>query len=353
MATYIQEKIKFAGIAACVPPKIESNNDNAIFTTKEEAEKFMSTTGVVNRRIAESDVCTSDLCFKAASELIKKLNWNVEDIGVLIFVTQTPDFHGPMNSTIMQDRLGLSKSAIVFDIPVGCSGYVYGTSVISAMMNATGIKKGLLLVGDTLSKQASPRDKSTQPLMGDAGAATAFEFTGSSEDKICFDLGNDGSGFESLYVKEGGCRFPFNESTLNYVDYGGHIVRNGCHTIMDGMDVFTFGISTAPQTFRNVLATAEITNEEIDYAIFHQANKFMNEKIRKKLNLTPEQVPYCLEYYGNTSSATIPLTITSELQEKVQDGKLNIMMCGFGIGLSWGTMYTTFDKIVCLPVIDY
>ena len=220
-------------------------------------------------------------------------------------------------------------------------------------MSAIGITKGLLLVGDTLSKQASPKDKSTQPLFGDAGAAILFELTNDLEDKICFDLGNDGSGYKSLYLKDGGYRNPFNENSLTYYETTEGLVRNGCHTIMEGMDVFSFGISTAPSTFKKVMEMSDLTIDQINYAIFHQANLFMNEKIRKKLGLTSEQVPYSLSKYGNTSSATIPLTIVSELQQQITSQNLKLVMCGFGIGLSWGTIYTQTKNIVSLPVIEY
>lgn len=353
MAAYIQEGISIVGMSACVPRNKENNLSNPIFASVEDAQKFIDSTGVVTRRVADKDTCTSDLCYKAAKELLHQLQWSSEDVGLLICITQTPDFHGPMNSTLMQHRLNLSMATIAFDIPIGCSGFIYGTSVISSMMKATGISKALLMVGDTLTKQASPKDKSTQPLFGDAATVTAFEMTGNLDDKIYFDLGNDGGGYESLYIKEGAYRFPFNEDSLRYKESEGNISRNGCHTIMEGMDVFTFGISTAPKTFKNVQSLVGIEVEKIDYAVFHQANKFMNEKIRKKLNLNESQVPYSLQKFGNTSSATIPLTMISELGPELSKGGLNVMMCGFGIGLSWGTMFMRTSKIVCLPIIEY
>jgi 3-oxoacyl-[acyl-carrier-protein] synthase III len=352
MPTFSNNGVALIGISACVPKDFQLNTDNPIFDSQEDAIKFIDTTGVLKRHIVGNDTCTSDLTFKAAVELIKKLSWQPADIGILICVTQTPDYHGPMNSTILQDRLGLSKSTIAFDIPVGCSGYVYGTSVITALMKSIGINKGLLLVGDTLSKQASPKDKSTQPLFGDAGTATAFELTNNEADIIYFDLGNDGSGYTNLYIKDGGYRNPFNENSLKYVKGSDGLERNGCHTIMEGMDVFSFGISVAPKTVKNVLAFSGLTVENLDAAIFHQANKFMNEMIRKKLKLQPEQVPYSIEKYGNTSSATIPLTIVSELSNSIQTRELNLLMCGFGIGLSWGTMALRSKCIICTEVFE-
>jgi 3-oxoacyl-[acyl-carrier-protein] synthase-3 len=267
-------------------------------------------------------------------------------------VTQTPDFHGPMNSSLIQHRLGLNSSCIVFDIPVGCSGFVYGTSVLSSMMKSFQITKGLLLVGDTLSKQASPKDKSTQPLFGDAGCAAAFELSEDPEDLFVFDLGGDGSGWKSLYLKDGGYRHPFNIDSLNYSTNSEGLTRNGCHTIMEGMDVFSFGITTAPKTVNNVLEYCGLSVNEIDAFVFHQANLFMNEKIRKKLKIEPEKFPYSIDKFGNTSSATIPLTLVSELKNQLENGTMNLILCGFGIGLSWGTMKLTTKKIVCVSLLE-
>jgi 3-oxoacyl-[acyl-carrier-protein] synthase-3 len=352
MATYSSEGVIISGFSACVPKSIDKNINNQIFSTQEDAMKFIQTTGVKERRIATEDVCTSDLTLAASKELLTKLDWDASEIGVLICVTQTPDYHGPMNSSIIQNKLGLSKSCIVFDIPIGCSGFVYGSSVISSLMKNIGISKGLLLVGDTLSKQSSPKDKSTQPLFGDAGAVIAYSLTNNSNDKIVFDLGGDGAGFSSLYVKDGGFRYPFNEKSFEYFTPSEGLTRKGFHTIMEGIDVFSFGISTVPKTVINVLDFAGITIDSIDYAVFHQANFFMNEKIRMKLNLTPEQTPYSIGKYGNTSSATIPLTIVSELKNRIQLEKLDLILCGFGIGLSWGTMYLSTNNIVCTDVIE-
>ena len=352
MATYTNYGVVISGFSACVPKNIEDNLRNDVFSNKDDAQKFIETTGVKERRISEQDICTSDLTLAASIELITKLNWDIDQIGVLICVTQTPDHHGPMNSSIIQHKLGLSQRCIVFDIPIGCSGFIYGSSVISSMMKNIGIHKGLLLVGDTLSKQASPRDKSTQPLFGDAGAAIAFSLTNDNNDKIVFDLGGDGSGFKSLYLKDGGYRNPFSLKSLDYYSTEEGLIRNNCHTIMEGMDVFSFGISVAPKTVKNIIEYLDLNIEQIDFAVFHQANYFMNEMIRKKLKLTKEQTPYSIAKYGNTSSTTIPLTIVSELKDVIKSKKLNLLLCGFGIGLSWGAMYLSTDKIICTDLIE-
>lgn len=352
MSVITIDRVKISGISACVPKCVQKNLDNKIFNTEEDAIKFISTTGVKERRIASFEICTSDLTINAANRLITELGWNPEEIGILICVTQTPDFHGPMNSSIIQNKLGLSINCLSFDIPIGCSGFVYGSSVISSMMKSFGISKGILLVGDTLSKQASPQDKSTQPLFGDAGCATGFELSNDPNDVFIFDLGGDGSGWKSLYMKDGGYRNPFNEDSLKYFTNSEGLTRNGCHTIMEGMDVFSFGISTAPKTVNNVLEYCGLTVDDIDAFVFHQANLFMNEKIRKKLKIDSNKFPCSIDKFGNTSSATIPLTMVSELKNDLENSELNLILCGFGIGLSWGTMKLKTNKIVCLSLLE-
>jgi 3-oxoacyl-[acyl-carrier-protein] synthase-3 len=345
--------VVLSGLVACVPKNIEKNFENILFNSLEDANKFIETTGVIERRIVKSDICTSDLTIAAAEELMMKLNWNKNEVGLLICVTQTPDFHGPMNASIIQDKLGLTKECISFDIPIGCSGFVYGTSVLSSMMRSFGISKGLLLVGDTLSKQASPKDKSTQPLFGDAAAAIAYTLTNDENDEFVFDLGGDGSGYKSLYLKDGGYRNPFNKNSLEYIvseDDG--LERNGCHTIMEGMNVFSFGITTVPKTVKRVLEKTDLKVEDVDYFVFHQANFFMNEMIRKKLKADIKQVPYSLNKFGNTSSATIPLTMVSELKSELESKELDLLVCGFGIGLSWGTLHLKTNKLSCVELIE-
>jgi 3-oxoacyl-[acyl-carrier-protein] synthase-3 len=345
--------VVLSGLVACVPKNIEKNFENILFNSLEDANKFIETTGVIERRIAKSDICTSDLTIAAAEELMMKLNWNKSEVGLLICITQTPDFHGPMNASIIQDKLGLTKECISFDIPIGCSGFVYGTSVLSSMMRSFGISKGLLLVGDTLSKQASPKDKSTQPLFGDAAAAIAYTLTNDENDEFVFDLGGDGSGYKSLYLKDGGYRNPFNKNSLEYIvseDDG--LERNGCHTIMEGMNVFSFGITTVPKTVKRVLEKTDLKVEDVDFFVLHQANFFMNEMIRKKLKADIKQVPYSLNKFGNTSSATIPLTMVSELKSELEAKELDLLVCGFGIGLSWGTLHLKTNKLSCVELIE-
>jgi 3-oxoacyl-[acyl-carrier-protein] synthase-3 len=251
----------------------------------------------------------------------------------------------------LQNKLGLSENTFVLDISLGCSGWVYGLLTISNLISSGGFKKGLLLVGDTISKICSPDDKSTYPLFGDAGTATALEFEPGCE-SLKFHWGVDGSSANAIIVPDGGFRNPFSEKSLikQTIDEG--ISRAPKDLILEGMDVFSFGITKAPQSVNKLIENYQLNREQIDYYLFHQANFFMNEKIRKKLKIPAEKVPYSLKNYGNTSSATIPLTMVTELGNELRSDQKQIIACGFGVGLSWGSVCFQTNKITCSPLIE-
>jgi len=350
MATFSVNSISIKGISCCVPKNMERNIDLDILT-QEEIQKFVEATGVEERRIATKEICTSDLCSEAAEKLIKDLNWQKEEIEILVFVSQTADYILPVSAAILQDRLGLSTNCIAFDVPLGCSGYVYGISIIAAMMKATGLKKGLLLAGDTSSKLLSKTDKSTVPLFGDGGSATAFEFDENADD-LLFDLGTDGSGYKTIMINDGGSRNRINADSLLYQTISPGIERNACQLVLDGMDVFSFGISQAPKTVNKLIEKFELDKESINHFVFHQANLMMNKMIVKKLKLPVEKVPYSLKEFGNTSSATIPLTIVAELKNDLTNTTKDLILCGFGVGLSWGTAKIRLQNAVISDLIE-
>ncbi|MFV0470502.1 MAG: 3-oxoacyl-ACP synthase III family protein [Paludibacteraceae bacterium] len=346
------ENVKISGISACVPEQVEACRDFSLFS-ESEAEIFSKTTGVERRRKAHSNVCASDLCQKSAEELIYQLGWDKTDVDCLIFVTQTPDYYLPATSCVLQEKLGLSKDCYTLDVSLGCSGWVYALSVISSLMSHGSLKKGLLLSGDTILKFCSTTDKSTYPLFGDAGSATALEFTGNKEDFFNFSFNTDGSGYKAIMIEDGGFRNPVTENSFEKQIKGDGISRNKLELILEGMDVFSFGISKAPKSVKDLSEHFNLDLEKQDYFIFHQANLFMNEKIRKKLALPEEKVPYSLRDFGNTSSATIPLTMVTQIRQALIESKLSNIACGFGVGLSWGTCHFKTENIVCPKLIVY
>ncbi|WP_242135034.1 3-oxoacyl-ACP synthase III family protein [Aestuariivivens marinum] len=351
MASFSIQHIEFTGIAAAVPKTRKVNAENVYFP-KEDVEKFTQTTGVAEFRVAGKNLTTSDLGYEAAKKLISDMDIDKNTIDVLIFVSQTPDYlFVPNTAPILQDKLGLSKGCLAFDIPLGCSGFVYGFSAMASYLQNPAFKKGLLICGDTSSKTINPEDKSTALLFGDAATAAIIERK-EGVTPFHFNMGSDGSGYKAIIIEEGGFRNPYNDNSLTVIDYGEGIKRNGCQLALDGMDVFGFGITQAPKTVKELFEYASIENSDIDFAVFHQANKMMNEMIRKKLKLEKEKVPYSLEKFGNTSSASIPLTMVTELKEQLSSGKNRLLLCGFGVGLSWGSCYLTTENLTIPNLIE-
>lgn len=347
MAYLTVNSVAIKGMSGCVPKTKDENKLSALFVNEEDADKFIASTGIECRRVADNNTTTSDLCYHAAEKLIAELGWKKEEIECLIFVTQTPDYILPSTSCTLQERLGLSDECYTLDISLGCSGWVYGMSVISNLVSSGTIKKALLLCGDTILKINSKQDKSTYPLFGDAGTATALQYEINS-DPLQFHLATDGKGFDTIIIPEGAYRNGFSAESLTMKEISEGISRTNLDIILNGMDVFSFGISKAPQSVNKVIEHYGVVREKVDYYLFHQANKFMNEKIRKKLKITEERVPYSLKDFGNTSSASIPLTMVTQLREELQTKSLKMIGCGFGVGLSWGTVYFSTDKI-CVP----
>lgn len=351
MAHQIIKNVSIAGITTCVPKNVEENVSLPFFK-EGEAEKVILSTGIERRRIAEPGVTAGDLCCKAAEDLIQGLGWNKEEIDCLIFVSQTQDYILPATSCVIQGRLGLPDTCCCFDISYGCSGWVYGLSVISSMLSGGVMKKGLLLVGDITSFFKSAKDKTARPLFGDAGTATAVAFDPKAED-MSFALYANGRKFDAIIVPDGGCRKPFSTSSLEETEYEEGVIRTPMHSVMNGMDVFSFGITKGPEVTKDILDFTGKTVDDVDYFIFHQANLFMNEKIRKKLKINEEKVPYSMKDFGNTSCATIPLTIDNKFHHAEELQGKSIVATAFGVGLSWGSVLLTFNKLNHLSLTEY
>jgi 3-oxoacyl-[acyl-carrier-protein] synthase-3 len=220
------------------------------------------------------------------------------------------------------------------------------------MMSGGAIKKGLFLVGDVSTQNTSYKDKSTYPLFGDAGTATALEYVSGASD-MAFNLQTDGAGYESIIIPDGGIRnFASKDTSFEYEDIAEGISRNKFHIALNGVEVFNFSLREVAPNIRALLEYAGLELDGIDYFVTHQANKLMNESIRKKLKIDPEKYPYSIKDYGNTSSASIPLTIVTAMQDEVTSRDLNLLLSGFGVGLSWGSVVLKTDKIFCPGVIE-
>ncbi len=342
MAHQICNNCTIDAIVSCVPKNIITTQSYNLIT-KEEQDLFTKTTGIIERRVADENTACSDLCFKAAQDILKKSSCK-DEIDLLIFVSQSPDYFLPATAIILQERLGLSKSCMAFDVSLGCSGYVYGLSIISNMMQSGQLKKALLLVGDKSTISTAYTDKSTYPLFGDAGSATLISYTFGSPNWY-FNLQSDGSGQSAIKIKHGHSRFPYSKDSDTLIEYEKGVVRAEKHLALDGMEIFNFALREAAPNIKNLLEHAHQSLDEIDYVVMHQANKLINESIRKKLKLPIEKVPYSIEHFGNTSSASIPLTICSKLSNEVKTKKLTLLLAGFGVGFSWGSMLCNTENV--------
>lgn len=344
--------VEIKAVATAVPKKIKVAKEQPFFT-EVEAENFTNVTGVISSHVAPADMTLSDLCQAAAEKLFKVSDWERESIDLIIFVSTSRDFYiCPNTANILQHKLGLKTSVVALDLPFACSGYVYGLSVASSLMQNGQLKRCLLCVGEMTSKNQSNLDKTVWPLHGDAGSATLLEYNPEAKHPLQFNLGSDGAGWEAIICREVGVRYPTTPKSHVVKKYDEGIERNAMQCSMDGMSVFSFAITRPGKCITELAEHFEFNLPDISYLLIHQANKMIDEKIRKKLKLAEEKVPYSMPYYGNTSSCTIPITMTSQIREKLQEGENELVMCGFGSGLSWGAAHIFTDKIICLPVIE-
>ncbi len=343
--------VAIKGIAACVPKQVYNNMDYE-HVAEPERQMFIKTTGIAQRRIAGSEISTGDLCYEPARQLITSLKWTAADVDVIIVVTQSPDYFIPGLAVILQDRLGLSKSCLAFDINLGCSGYVYGLYILGNLLSSGQLKKGLLLVGDKSTISTSYTDKSSYPLFGDAGSATALQYSTNSK-PMAFNLSSDGSGKDSIIIEHGGSRHGIQDDTFDLVEIEPGVKRAKRHLKLDGIEIFNFALREVPANINELYKLTGRNVSETDYFIFHQANRLINESVRKKLKITDVlKVPYSINLFGNTSSASIPLTIISQIGTELATEPKTLCLSGFGVGYSWGSAIIDFEKIICLPLIE-
>jgi|LSQX01.1.fsa_nt_gb 3-oxoacyl-[acyl-carrier-protein] synthase-3 len=342
------KNLKISGISCAVPSRREEIIDKYSEIFGEEAvNRFSSMTGVVSRHVCSQEQTASDLVYVAAKDLIHKKSINIDTIGAIIFVTQTPDYRVPSTSCVLHKRLKLSKNCVAFDINLGCSGYVYGLQILSSLMTNSNIDRGLLLVGDTLTKCIAPEDSSSVMLFGDSGSATLVEKT--SED-IIMDMGfrTDGEGFKSIIIPAGAYRninAP-KERTM----WGDGNKRSDYDLYMNGTDVFSFTISEVPTLINEFLDCTNTSSKNYDSLIMHQANLFILKQVAKRCKFPFDKVPISMDRYGNTSVTSIPLTLSDKFGDK-DENALKLLLAGFGIGLSWGVASVKIDTKDIYPII--
>lgn len=339
-------------LSACVPKQVIDNYHYDLdIWTEEEVRKIVEKIGVKERRFVDDKTCASDLCCAAAEKLIADNGVDRKEIDLLVFLSQTPDYRMPATSILLQDRLGLPMSTMAFDISLGCSGFINALSIIYAMMQNRGFRKALLLDGETRSKVYSRKDRREAFIFGDAGVAALIE----RDDKFGeshFSLNSDGSRGNLIMIPGGGYRNMSSVETLKekVVDEYGNI-RTEENGYMNGADVFNFVIVEVPKDIKRLMFATGEDVHQMDFYVFHQANAFINNHIAKKLKLDKERIPWTIQKYGNTSSVSVPLTIVSELKDKMA-GKKKIMMSAFGVGMAWATAVVPFVDCKISDIVE-
>jgi len=343
--------INIRGMAGAVPKERVNNLTDHKFCPEEERKKIVELTGILEYRKASPEICSSDLCEVSARSLMQGLNIDPKTIDAIIFATMTPDYRIPSTACLLQDKLGCSMSTAAFDINMGCSGFVVGLYNACALIQGANLKRVLLLAGDTQTKLCYEGDKNVVFLLGDGGTATLIEAKDRCED-IGVELNTDGSRFNKLFVPAGGCRLPSTEQTREVRKHPDGGIRAEDHIYMDGMDIFKFSSTDVVKSIRTFMEARNLSVGDVDFLVLHQANKFMTDKIARKLNFPLEKVPYSLKVYGNTGSASIPLTIVYHYGQMIPSERRRLILSGFGVGLSWGVANVVLDPIFCPPVIE-
>jgi 3-oxoacyl-[acyl-carrier-protein] synthase-3 len=333
MKTKIRD-IKISAISSYLPTNILELTSLAEEFGEKEVTNIIKATGIERVRIANENQTASDLCFEAALHLFDKEQIDKDKIDGLVFVSQTNDYILPSTSVILQDRLGLTKETICIDIHYGCSGYIYGLFQAALWVNSSGCENVLILSGDTTSKIISNKDKSLRMVFGDCGTATLVT---KGDSVMGFSICSDGSGYDRLIIPAGGFRQRGSEDTKKLIYDQDKNGRTQEDLYMDGMAIFDFAISNVPKNISESIALMNWNKEDIALYAIHQANKFIVNCIRKKMMIEAEKMPVNIFNFGNTGPASIPLLL-SDICSSSQYNLEKVILSGFGIGLSWGSV---------------
>lgn len=306
-----------------LPDQVLNNETLAALSEDWTADKIEEKTGIAERRIASEEECASDLAYAAAKKMFDSGACTPEEIDYILLCTQSPDYFLPTTACLLQERLGIPRTSGALDFNLGCSGYVYGLGLAKGLIESGQASKVLLITAETYSKYIGETDLNVRTLFGDAAACTLLSSSEQTEDQIGpFLYGTDGRGAENLIVKQGGFRT-------------GPASTPPC-LFMDGPEIFTFTLIAVPKAVKQLLKKAELTFEEIDQVIFHQANHYMLEHLRKKLKIPEEKFFVSMNDVGNTVSSTVPIALSRAVEaNRIQAGD-RVLLVGFGVGYSWG-----------------
>jgi len=318
-----------------------------------DLKRIIAGSGIRELRIADPEITTADLCAHAARRLFDSVPLDPHSVDGLLFVSQTPDYRLPATSAVLQHKLGLPRDLVTFDVNHGCVGHVYGLFQAATLIASGACRRVLVLAGDTISKLVSPRDRTIRVLMGDAGSATLVE---KGEGTLTFDLRTDGERFECLIVPAGGARRPHAAETAVATEHPDGNWRSPDHLFMDGLKITEFALSEVIPLIQESLDANSLRIADLDQVIFHQASRFIVSSMTNRLGLPEDKAPLLVERFGNTSSASIPMTLCQKfgtLEPQQRNSELrNTMLVGFGVGLCWGTALADLSRTRIFPVED-
>lgn len=327
------ERVYIKDIAYYLPEKVVTNEDIVRDFPEWSVEKIASKVGVHQRHVAAADETAADLAVKAAQSLFKQGKCGPQEVDFVLFCTQSPDYFLPTSACIIQKRLGLRTDIGALDFNLGCSGYVYGLALAKGLVVSGVAANVLLLTGETYNKHLHPKDKGNRTIFGDAASATLVGTDGIAEIGN-FSLGTDGSGADNLIIKSGGMRCPKRQDDLHFDENNNPVSSD--YLYMNGSEIFTFTLDNVPSLIADTLSRNGVEKDEADLYVFHQANKYMLDFLRKKIRIAPERFYYCLSEYGNTVSNTIPIALSNALQDGSLTKGMKVVIAGFGVGYSWG-----------------
>jgi 3-oxoacyl-[acyl-carrier-protein] synthase-3 len=315
-----------------LPDKVVTNDDLTREFPEWSVEKIAAKVGVRKRHIAAEHETAADLAVKAAESLFRQ-GIDKDSIDYVLFCTQSPDYFLPASACMIQDRLGLSNDIGALDFNQGCSGYIYGLSLAKGLLSAGIAENILLLTAETYTKRLHPRDKGNRTIFGDAASATVIAadgFAGIGE----FCLGTDGSGAGNLIARTGGSREPEKKGVVEFDENNNPVSPD--YIYMNGSEIFSFTLTAVPALITNTLRKNNIEKEAVDLFVFHQANKYMLDFLRKKIKIDEEKFYTYLSEVGNTVSSTIPIALCEALKSGAFKKGMKVLLAGFGVGLSWG-----------------
>lgn len=347
MAWFTTSGVEIVGMAAAVPTQKADAEFHSRRFDRKEIEKFIKSTGVECSRWATEDQTASDLGYAAAENLLKQMNIDRRQIGILAFLSCSSDYRKPATACVLQMRLGLLNSCASIDIALGCAGFVYGDQIVRSLVSSADAEYGLLILGETPTKTMGVHDR-TSMLFGDAGAAVLYKKKNCNINKTI--LCTDGYGYKTIILPAGGFR-DLHPSHEEYMCPDG-VMRSKYDVYMDGLKVFAFSVNDVAETMKEFFFEMKTDVTFYDKIFIHQANQLIIRQLCKKFKIAKEKVPIILNKYGNTSSTSIPLAICDQYGGDESIKPENVLAVGFGIGLSWGVTSFEIAPQTVLPVIE-